>query len=103
MSRCCTRSSTAPWRNPIKCALTELSSSRLRKKLHCQLGFGGARLQSCRNGCKIIAGFSRRGLRWAVDLIFPALLFFFGGQSNSGHGQERTISAGCNLENPDYF
>jgi hypothetical protein len=32
---------------------------------------GRARLQSCRKCCKIIAGFSRRGLLWAVDFPQP--------------------------------
>jgi uncharacterized protein DUF6599 len=32
---------------------------------------GRARLQSCRNCCKIVAGFSRRGLLWAVDFPQP--------------------------------
>jgi hypothetical protein len=34
---------------------------------------GRARLQSCRNCCRIIIGFSRRGLLWAVDLVRPQL------------------------------
>jgi hypothetical protein len=46
-------------------------ANRLRKNSIASQVSVRARLQSCRNSCRIIAGFGRRGLFWAVDLVRP--------------------------------